>query len=118
MQRKTFGKKLADHGVCRLKLAQMIGAFEPCVHWLDQITYQMNNLDYNQQSLKLAATTSLLKYQATRAANVIADHAVQLFGGRGITQTGMGINIERFNVGYKFGAILGGSEEIMAVSDI
>ena len=38
----------------------------------------------------------------------------QIFGGRAITQTGMGKHIERFQRTYKFGAILGGSEEIMA----
>ena len=38
MQRRAFGKRLADQGVVRLKLAAMIGALEPCSHWLDSIT--------------------------------------------------------------------------------
>ena len=53
------------------------------------------------QAARLAGTTSLLKYQATRAAALVADGAVQIFGGRGITKTGMGKNAERFNVAYK-----------------
>ena len=114
MQRRAFNKRLADQGVVRFKMAQMIGALEPLLHWLDFVTHQMNNLDYNMQSMRLAGTTSLLKFQSTRAASLIADNATNLLGGRGITRQGMGRNIERFNVGYKFAAILGGSEEIMA----
>ena len=44
----------------------------------------------------------------------VSDDAVQIFGGRGITKTGMGRNIETLQRTYKFTAILGGSEEIMA----
>ena len=50
----------------------------------------------------------------TRSAQDIARDAVQIFGGRGITKTGMGKHIEMFNRGYKFDSILGGSEEILA----
>jgi alkylation response protein AidB-like acyl-CoA dehydrogenase len=114
MQRRTFGKKLMDQPVIRMKMAAMIGALEPCSHWLDSITYQMCNMEYSMQALRLAGTTSLLKYQSTRAAHLVADNAVQVFGGRGITKTGMGRMVERLNVGNKFAAILGGSEEIMA----
>ena len=114
MQRRAFKKRLADQGVVRLKLAQMIAAIEPLFHWLDSITHQMNELDYRMQSMMLAGTTSLLKFQCTRAANLVSDNAVNLFGGRGITRTGMGRMAERFMCGYKFAAILGGSEEIMA----
>ena len=62
MQRRAFGQRLADQGVVRQKLAAMVGAMEPCHHWLDSITFQMNNMPYNMQGLRLAGTTSLLKY--------------------------------------------------------
>jgi len=114
MQRRAFGKRLADQGVVRLQLAQAIAAFEPLVHWMDAITHQMNNMDYEEQSLRLAGTTALCKYQLTRVASLAADKVVQLFGGRGLTKSGMGRYAERFNRVYKFAAILGGSEEIMA----
>jgi alkylation response protein AidB-like acyl-CoA dehydrogenase len=38
----------------------------------------------------LAGPIALLKYQATRVQLRVADNAVQIFGGRGITRTGMG----------------------------
>lgn len=44
----------------------------------------------------------------------VADDAVNIFGGRGITQSGMGKVIEHFHRCYKFDAILGGTEEILA----
>lgn len=44
----------------------------------------------------------------------VSDDACQIFGGRALTQSGMGWNIEALQRTYKFTAILGGSEEIMA----
>jgi alkylation response protein AidB-like acyl-CoA dehydrogenase len=48
------------------------------------------------QAMRLAGMTSLAKFQATRTAEMIADESVQIFGGRGITKSGMGKYIERF----------------------
>ena len=70
LQRRAFGKRLADQGVVRQKLAVMIGAMEPCAHWLDSITHQMNRMPYEMQGLRLAGTTSLLKYQTTRTFDI------------------------------------------------
>jgi alkylation response protein AidB-like acyl-CoA dehydrogenase len=42
----------------------------------------------------LAGPIGLLKYYTTRLATEIGDDAVQIFGGRGITKTGMGKHIE------------------------
>jgi alkylation response protein AidB-like acyl-CoA dehydrogenase len=50
----------------------------------------------------------------TRAEHEIADDAVQIFGGRGITRGGMGKHIETFHRTYKFNAILGGAEEVLS----
>jgi alkylation response protein AidB-like acyl-CoA dehydrogenase len=49
----------------------------------------------------------------TRFAGEIADDAVQIFGGRGITKTGMGKFIEMQQRTQKFDAILGGAEEVL-----
>lgn len=113
MQRRAFNKRLADQGVVRQKMAAILGAVEGISHWLDNLTWQMNNMDYSMMSMRLGGPMSALKYQATRAASLVADHSTNLLGGRGITSGGMGKMVERFNVGYKFAAILGGSEEIM-----
>ena len=91
----------------------MIAATEANQAWLESITYQMTLMPYAQQSVHLAGPIGLLKMYATRAAHEIADDAVQIFGGRGLTSTGMGRTIEMFHRTYKFDAILGGAEEVL-----
>lgn len=56
---------------------------------------------------------AFLKMQSTRFAGEIADDAVQIFGGRALTKTGMGRFVEQFQRTQKFDAILGGAEEIL-----
>ncbi|PVH74154.1 acyl-CoA dehydrogenase-like protein [Cadophora sp. DSE1049] len=112
-QRLVFGKTLMDQPVIRQKLAKMIAHCEANQAWLENITYQMTLMPYKQQSTHLAGPIGLLKMFATRSAHEIADEAVQIFGGRALTQTGMGKTIEMFHRTYKFDAILGGAEEIL-----
>jgi len=112
-QRVVFGKKLTSQPVVRNKLADMIAQIESVQNWLENITYQMVNMSYAEQTVKLAGPIALLKYQSTRVAHDVSDIATQLFGGRGITKTGMGRVVETFQRTYKFAAILGGSEEVM-----
>ncbi len=112
-QRLVFGKRLIDQPVIRQKLAKMIALCESHQSWLETITYQMCNMAYSEQAKHLGGPIALLKMSVTRAAHEIADEAVQIWGGRGLTQTGMGRVIENFNRTYKFDAILGGAEEVL-----
>ncbi|KAG9255802.1 putative acyl-CoA dehydrogenase [Emericellopsis atlantica] len=113
-QRIVFGKRLIDQPVIRQKLAKMIALVESNQSWLESITHQMCNMPYTEQVRHLAGSIGLLKMSCTRAAHEIADESVQIWGGRGLTQTGMGRHIEMFNRTYKFDAILGGAEEVVA----
>jgi alkylation response protein AidB-like acyl-CoA dehydrogenase len=113
-QRIVFGKRLIDQPVIRQKLAKMIALVEANQSWLETITYQMCHMPYSQQAQHLAGPIGLLKMSCTRAAHEIADESVQIWGGRGLTQTGMGKLVEMFNRTYKFDAILGGAEEVLA----
>jgi alkylation response protein AidB-like acyl-CoA dehydrogenase/predicted heme/steroid binding protein len=112
-QRKVFGKPLITQPVIMAKLSDMAAQVEAVSSWLESITYQMANLDYERQSKMLAGPIALLKYYSTRVSYSVADHASQILGGRAITRTGMGQNVERFARGVKYAAIYGGSEEIM-----
>jgi len=112
-QRIVFKKRLIDEPVIRQKLAKMIALCESHQSWLETITYQMCHMSYPEQAKHLGGPIALLKMSCTRAAHEIADESVQIWGGRGLTQTGMGRIIENFNRGYKFDAILGGAEEIL-----
>ena len=113
-QRLVFGKPLITQPVIRQKLARMISLVEANQAWLEQITYQMNHLSYKEQAKSLSGPIGLLKTYATRSAGEIADNATNIFGGRGLTQTGMGRVVEMFHRTYKFDAILGGAEEVLA----
>lgn len=112
-QRMVFGKPLISQPVIRQKLAKMIQWTEATQAWTESITYQMCNMPYDEQSKHLSGPIGLLKVFCTRAGHEIADESIGIFGGRGLTQTGMGRVIEMFNRTNKFDAVLGGTEEIL-----
>jgi alkylation response protein AidB-like acyl-CoA dehydrogenase len=114
MQRKAFGKPLIELAVVREKLAKMIARNEAAYAWLENITYQMTQMDHEEQNLRLAGPISLLKWLVADVTYYINDEACQLFGGRAITKSGMGQYIERFQSAIKFGSCLGGASEVMA----
>ncbi|KAF5327846.1 hypothetical protein D9619_004961 [Psilocybe cf. subviscida] len=113
-QRKVFGKPLHSQAVIRSKLAGMISRAEAVQSWLENITYQMCNMSYKQQAGKLAGQIALLKSFSTSCGQDTARDAVQVFGGRGITQTGMGKYIEHYYRTIPFDALLGGAEDVLA----
>ncbi|KAH6867798.1 acyl-CoA dehydrogenase/oxidase [Thelonectria olida] len=113
-QRVVFKRRLIDQPVIRAKLARMIANVEAAQAWLEQITGQMVKMAYKEQAMRLSGPLALLKSFTTRVAHEVADEAVNIFGGRGLTQTGMGSRIENFQRTYKFDAILGGAEEILS----
>jgi len=113
-QRIVFGKPLIEQAVVRSKIAQMISRVESCQTWLEHITYQMCNMNYAQQSQYLAGPIGLLKAFCTRAAQDTAKDATQIFGGRAITQSGMGSSVELYHRTVGFDAVLGGAEDVLA----
>ena len=50
---------------------------------------------------------------STKCAQQTATDAVQIFGGRGITRTGMGRFIEHYHRTVPFDAVLGGAEDVL-----
>ncbi|KAF8292381.1 acyl-CoA dehydrogenase NM domain-like protein [Clavulina sp. PMI_390] len=112
-QRKVFGKPLLEQAVIRQKLAAMIARTEAVQNWLENLTYQMCHMNYDQQSEYLAGQIGFLKMYATRPAQDTAADAVQIFGGRGITTTGMGKFIEHYHRTITFDAVLGGAEDVL-----
>ncbi|KAF8896258.1 acyl-CoA dehydrogenase [Infundibulicybe gibba] len=112
-QRRISGKPLSSQPVVRSKLAAMISRVESAQAWLENVTYQMNQMDYNAQSTRLAGQIALLKKHCTETAQATSRDAVQIFGGRGITKTGMGRFIAHYHSTVAFDAILGGTEDIL-----
>ncbi|KAG8908340.1 hypothetical protein FRB99_007267 [Tulasnella sp. 403] len=112
-QRIVFGKPLVSQAVVRSKLADMISRVESAQNWLEHITYQMNHMNYKQQSAHLAGQIGFLKKYCTSTAQETARDAVQIFGGRGITKTGMGRFIEHYHTTVTFDSLLGGAEDVL-----
>ncbi|KAJ7650358.1 acyl-CoA dehydrogenase [Roridomyces roridus] len=112
-QRKVFGKPLTSQAVIRAKLAAMISRVESAQAWLENITYQMCHMNYKQQSTHLAGQIAFVKQYATKTAQATAADAVQIFGGRGITRSGMGKHIEHYHRTVPFDSVLGGAEDVL-----
>lgn len=112
-QRIVFGKPLTNLAVIRAKLASMISRVESCQSWLENVTYQMCNMNYAEQSDKLAGPIGLLKQYISRSGRETAEDATQVFGGRALTVTGMGKLIENFHRTSGFDAILAGAEDVL-----
>jgi len=112
-QRKAFGKPLTGQAIIRAKLAHMIARVESVQSWLENVTYQMCHMSYKQQSSKLAGQIAFLKMYCTKTAQQTAEDATQVFGGRGITRTGMGRFIEHYHRTVPFDSLLGGAEDVL-----
>ncbi|KAK2462284.1 hypothetical protein APHAL10511_005590 [Amanita phalloides] len=112
-QRKVFGKPLTSQAVIRAKLANMIQRVEACQNWFETVTYQMNNMTYDQMSQHLAGPIGLLKQFVSRCGRETAEDATQVFGGRALTKTGMGKLIEEYHRCSGFDAILAGAEDVL-----
>jgi len=113
-QRKAFGKPLNAQPVIRSKLAAMISRVESIQSWLESVTYQMCHMSYREQASKLAGQIAFLKSYSTACAQVTAKDVVQIFGGRGITKTGMGRFAEQYHRVIPFDALLGGAEDVLS----
>ncbi|KAF8071705.1 acyl-CoA dehydrogenase [Lyophyllum atratum] len=112
-QREAFGKPLSSQAVVRSKLAAMITRVESSQNWLENITFQMTHMNYHQQARYLAGQIAFLKMHVSRGAQDTARDAVQLFGGRGITRTGMGRFIEHYHRTLLIDAVGGGAEDVL-----
>jgi acyl-CoA dehydrogenase len=103
-ERKTFGKRLADHQVIRHKLADMYKRISTTQAWLETLAWRI------QQGEQPIAEIALLKVQATETLEYCAREAMQVMGGAGYMR---GSRVERIYREVRVNAIGGGSEEIM-----
>ncbi|CRG90082.1 acyl-CoA dehydrogenase, putative [Talaromyces islandicus] len=112
-KRRTFGKKLIDHPVIRLKLADMARQIEAAANWLENVIYQAQSMDETEAMLKMGGPIAGLKAQSTKTFEFCAREASQIFGGLSYSRGGQGGKIERLYRDVRAYAIPGGSEEIM-----
>jgi len=112
-KRKTFGKRLIDHPVIRLKFAHMARQIEASWAWLEAMMYQCQTMGEAEAMLKLGGAIAGLKAQSTVTFEFCAREASQIFGGLSYTRGGQGGKVERLYRDVRAYAIPGGSEEIM-----
>jgi len=112
-QRKAFGKTLLQQPVIRQHLGKMVAEHQAAYSAYLILSHKYTTTPHKLQAKLLGGPTALLKYRTTRATTAISDLAVQVFGGRGVTKTGMGKNISRMQKSFKLASVYGGSEEIM-----
>jgi acyl-CoA dehydrogenase len=103
-QRRTFGKRLADHQVIRHKIAAMVQRVNATTAYLEHCAWRVSRGETP------VADLSLLKVQATETLEFCAREASQILGGAAYMQ---GSRIERIYREVRVNAIGGGSEEIM-----
>jgi acyl-CoA dehydrogenase len=102
--RRTFGKRLADHQAIRHKIASMVQRVRRATAWLDLCAWRV------QQGETPVADLCLLKVEATETMEFCAREASQILGGASYIRGG---RIERIYREVRVNAIGGGSEEIM-----
>ena len=103
-ERRTFGKRLADHQVIRHKIAQMKQRINATQAYIQLCSRQI--VDGHPQPGDIA----LLKVQASETMEFCAREAMQVLGGAGYMR---GNRVERIYREVRVNAIGGGSEEIM-----
>jgi acyl-CoA dehydrogenase len=103
-QRRTFGKRLADHQVIRHKIAEMVQRVNATTAYLEHCAWRV------MRGETPVADLCLLKVQATQTLEFCAREATQIMGGAGYMRGG---RVERIYREVRVNAIGGGSEEIM-----
>ncbi|MDA8752774.1 acyl-CoA dehydrogenase family protein [Halieaceae bacterium] len=103
-ERRTFGKRLADHQVIRHKIAQMKQKLNATQAYLRVCYETIENGNPNPGDI------AMLKVQASETLEFCAREAMQILGGIGYMR---GNRVERIYREVRVNAIGGGSEEIM-----
>ncbi len=103
-ERKTFGKRLADHQVIRHKIAQMKQKLNATQAYIRICYESIENGNPNPGDI------AMLKVQASETLEFCAREAMQILGGIGYMR---GNRVERIYREVRVNAIGGGSEEIM-----
>jgi acyl-CoA dehydrogenase len=107
-ERRTFGKRLADHQVVRHRLVDMLARIEATRAMLEETAWRLDRAKPGDP--QLIASICMLKNVATRTMQFCADAAVQTLGGMGYMR---GTRSERIYREVKVNMIGGGAEEIM-----
>ncbi|KAF5541484.1 Medium-chain specific acyl dehydrogenase mitochondrial [Fusarium phyllophilum] len=113
LKREAFGKPLMDQPVVRNRLARAGAELESISAWMEQLVYQLSNLEGSDMSQVLGGLLALAKAKASLVIDECARCAVLLFGGNGYTCTGQGELVEKIYREVPAARIPGGTEDGM-----
>ncbi|KAH6913049.1 acyl-CoA dehydrogenase [Coprinopsis sp. MPI-PUGE-AT-0042] len=99
-------------GMCTASIASQRLIVEECLKWANQRKVFGKPL-HSQAVIRAKLAAMISRRYATSTAQETARDAVQVFGGRGITRTGMGRFIEHYHRTVPFDAVLGGAEDVL-----
>lgn len=103
-ERKTFGKPLSAYQLIQEKLTDMEIAIQNSRNLLYKVLWEMDN------GISVRIDSALLKRYAAQACTMVADEAIQIYGGLGFTtETRLG----RLYMDIRGMRIAGGTDEIM-----
>ncbi|KAF9893549.1 hypothetical protein FE257_010861 [Aspergillus nanangensis] len=113
MKREAFNKPLMDQPVVRNRLAKCGAELESLSAWVEQLVFQMANLEKSVSDAELGGLTALAKARAGIVFDKCVRCAVLLFGGNGFTRTGQGELVEKLYREVPGARIPGGSEDVL-----
>ncbi|KAH7140042.1 acyl-CoA dehydrogenase/oxidase [Dactylonectria estremocensis] len=109
LRRETFGKKLFENQVIRLKFSKMAGLIEPVQHLMEDLVRR----SVRTPALEFSPWAALLKMQAAHNLETVSREAQQVFGGLGYSRGGAGGRVEQISRDVRVLVVSGGSEEIL-----
>jgi alkylation response protein AidB-like acyl-CoA dehydrogenase len=93
--RETFGKKLIENEIIRMKFAEMGRLIEPAFAFLELLTWLMEeSRRTGRPEVRIGGMTALAKVMATRCLETCVREAQQVMGGLGYSKGGKGGRIE------------------------
>jgi alkylation response protein AidB-like acyl-CoA dehydrogenase len=113
INRKAFGKSLADQQSIRLKIAEMLRLVEGFQAWLEHLAYQMSTMSQKEANLKLGDLTCSLKAQCNVVYERVAMETTHVFGGNALMKGGGGHRIEHALAQSKSYSIPAGARDVM-----
>lgn len=109
LRRETFGKKLFENQVIRMKFTKMAGLIEPVQHLVEDLVRR----SVRTSGLEFSPWAALLKMQAAHNLETVCREAQQVLGGVGYSQSGVGGRVEQISRDIRVLVVSGGSEEIL-----
>ncbi|KAI9763994.1 MAG: hypothetical protein M1840_008942 [Geoglossum simile] len=122
MRREAFGKPLMEQPVVRHRLAKAGALLESLSAWIESVAFQASqnqkqkasgSPDDRNSALSLGGTAALVKAQAGIVLDECARCALLLFGGNGLTRTGVGEIVSKIYRDAPSMRVPGGSEDVL-----